>query len=252
MHFIGAKFPPRQLIEIRPWLPLLAHLDHVLGPRGLNIELIRSLPQSTKFLERMLYYQPHTLYSRVQSRSFFSQGSLYRGEGYPGDLEEDTKSESLLSPLAILKNLRVLDLSGSPVIDLSSLSNLSKLQVLIFGSTMVTNLSPLSRLKELRWLELSDTFPNDFSSLAKLRNLRILDLSNTPVSDVSFLRTMNSLEVLNLTGSEVRNLEPLIDLRSLKYLFLFRRPHVDRVVPVTLRTSLRLLKEVNRKLEIFT
>jgi Leucine-rich repeat (LRR) protein len=250
-QLIGAKLSPRQIIEIKPWLPLLAHLDHVLGPRGLTNELITSLPQSAKLLERVLYYDPHAVYSRMRREGFFPAGEFYRGEGDLRDLDQISTGDSLLLPLAVLKNLRVLDLSGAPVIDLTPLSNLPKLEVLMLRSTMATDLSPLSRLKELRWLELGDTFSTDLLGLAKLTKLRILDLSSTPVSDISFLAAMNNLEVLNLSDSEVRNVEPLLALPSLRYLFLFRRSRLDRMAPATLRTSLRLLKEANRRLEIF-
>jgi len=88
-----------------------------------------------------------------------------------------------LSPLAELKNLKILTLNNTQVSDLSPLAEVKYLKILTLNNTQVSDLSPLAEVKNLEWLNLRNTQVSDLSPLAELKNLEELDLSNTQVSD---------------------------------------------------------------------
>ena len=147
-----------------------------------------------------------------------------------------------ISPLAGLKNLKLLYLFGTQVTDISALAGLENLQSLCLSYTRVTNLSPLAGLKNLRWLTLERAQVSDISPLAGLENLEYLCLSYTQVtdigplgelvnlrylylfftqvSDISRLAGLNKLEWLNLSDTQVAVISPLAELQNLKTLWV--------------------------------
>lgn len=86
-----------------------------------------------------------------------------------------------ITPLAALKNLKVVDLSG----------------------TQVSDVTPLLDQTNLDWLNLSDTLLNEVTPLVGLTNLKVLILSGTPVSDVTKLSGQTNLEHLILRRTQV-------------------------------------------------
>ena len=100
-----------------------------------------------------------------------------------------------LTPLATLKDLRLLEVRGCRgVTDFSPLSGLQKLQSLNLSSAGVTDLSPLAGLHELRVLNLSlCTGVKDLSFLANLQKLQVLDLYHCrPTVTAELLRTLSN------------------------------------------------------------
>ena len=108
-----------------------------------------------------------------------------------------------LSPLAGLKNLKVLFLDSTQVNDLKLLAELKSLQGLSLESTPVDDLTPLTDLKQLRWLFLDSTSVNDLKPLSELKNLEELTLGSTFVSDVNPLLGHLKLRNLDLGGTAV-------------------------------------------------
>jgi Calcineurin-like phosphoesterase/NACHT domain len=252
--------------EIEQWAPLLEYFEkHLHIPIDRNF--LGLLRQDPGMLERslyeeshMLYEEPHMLYEEHRMLYEEPRRLYYHYGERPGKLYEklparffnsEGRSGSLLSPLVSLKNLRIVDLSGLPIIDLSPLSSLQKIEALMLSATNAVDLSALSRLTQLKWLELSDSFASDFSALAGLTKLRVLDLNNTVVSNLSFLNRLEALEVLHLGGVQIRDIEPLIEMPSLRYLFLGGAARGDRAGGPKVIAQLRELREINRKLQIY-
>ncbi len=77
-----------------------------------------------------------------------------------------------------LTDLDVIQLS-----DISPLAKLKDVKVLDLDYTTVSDISPLAELKNLTSLRLGNTKVSDLSPLAELKNLETLNLFNTPVSD---------------------------------------------------------------------
>jgi Leucine-rich repeat (LRR) protein/ferric-dicitrate binding protein FerR (iron transport regulator) len=128
-----------------------------------------------------------------------------------------------LEPLANLKSLRSLSLSGlNPAADLSPLGRLPNLRALdLFRSSGVSDLSFLAGLHALTSLNLGYcTGLSNLSPLAGLEDLRYLNLEwCNGLRDVSPLAQLTDLQELNLGGCKIRSgvsaLASLSGLRSL-------------------------------------
>jgi serine/threonine protein kinase len=150
-----------------------------------------------------------------------------------------------LAPLAAVRTLRILDLSGSQVTGLQALSGLQlrvlklnrlavydlaplrgmPLQQLAIDRTAVRELSPLVGLP-LNWLSCDSIPAIHFEALAGL-SLEFLSLRNTRCYDLAFLRRM-PLRELFLTGCFASNSMVLSELHTLEVLAL---PERFRSVP---------------------
>ena len=151
-----------------------------------------------------------------------------------------------LSPIANLKNLKILGLDYSEVDDITPLRFHTNLENLSLGRTKIgdDDIEPLSTLPSLSWLNLtenglSDIAPlanlkanskihtlylpvnsiSDFSPLEGLTSLLNLDIgfnctgtggSKKCLEDIGFLAGHN-LSYLRITGNQISNLEPLIN-----------------------------------------
>jgi len=109
-----------------------------------------------------------------------------------------------LAPLAGLKQLAHLDLSGSGVSELAPLGAQSHLRTVRLAGTRVADLTPLANH---RWIE-------------------SLDLSGTKVRDLSPLSEHTALTELKLNDSRVTSLSPALGLPKLRRLE-FRHAPVD-------------------------
>lgn len=242
--------------EIGKWR-LLEYFEKYLGIP--NQDFLALLHQNPGALERLLYSEvsvprlsEHMLLPEsVMAIRHYRKSSVPLEQVLAWSYDMQGGSVSLLSPLVKLKNLRVVDLTGVPIIDLSPLSSLQKIEALILSGTYAVDLSALSRLTQLKWLEFSSAFASDFSALARLTKLRVLNLYGTAVSDLSFLSRMKALEVLHLGDVQITDIEPLFEMPSLRYLFL-ARPDRDgsTVVGPKLTTQLRELQRINNRLQI--
>ena len=152
------------------------------------------------------------------------------GEEYSTALTElDLSSKGLtdadLAPLAEMKNLESLNLSGNDAItNLSSLAGLSSLTFLNIMNTGATDLSPLSDLTAMEFLHLSNAEITDLSPLTGMSHLKELyltdgDLPDSKISDLSPLSGLTELETLRIPSvSEISDLSPLSGLTALKTL----------------------------------
>ncbi|MBL4632594.1 MAG: hypothetical protein JKY56_01905, partial [Kofleriaceae bacterium] len=131
-----------------------------------------------------------------------------------------------LKPLAMLANLRSLDLAGSKVSDITPLANLTKLTRLRLTRSEVLDLRPLAKLNQLVMLDLSDTPVSDVEPLAQFTKLASLNLSTTQISDVAPLARITTLSFLNLSATQISDVEPLATL-ALEHLVLDHTDIVD-------------------------
>ncbi|MDX2151810.1 MAG: COR domain-containing protein [Bryobacteraceae bacterium] len=90
-----------------------------------------------------------------------------------------------IGPVAGLRRLRCLWLTGTEVSDLGPLAGLSALASLYLFGTKVSELGPLAGLSALTLLDLSGTQVTDLRPLAGLPALRMLNLAYAPVTDLS-------------------------------------------------------------------
>ena len=126
-----------------------------------------------------------------------------------------------LSPLAGLRNLNSLRLTGawgsphSEVSDLRALESLPLTQLAI-RQAIVSDAAPLSGLAQLESLDLANNRIVDISSLSGLSQLRSLNLWANDVSDISPLAGLSGLTWLAFGYNRIADISPLAGLSKLR------------------------------------
>ena len=152
----------------------------------------------------------------------------------------DNNSISNISPLAELTLLRFLGLGGNNITDISSLAGLTRLTTLGLWENSIADLSPLAGLTRLTNLRLRTNNITDLSPLAGLTNLTWLDLGNNSISDISHLAGLTHLTTLNLNNNSISDISHLAGLTHLTTLNLNNNSIAD-ISHLTGLTNLTLL-----------
>ncbi len=137
--------------------------------------------------------------------------------------EIDFKLEKNRKILRNMPQLKVLDLHGNGINDISFLQDLKQLTYLDLSVNEISDISFLQNLKQLSHLVLAANKINDFSFLQNLTQLSHLDLGDnqlTPngINNFSFLQNLTQLTDLGLIGNQLADiafLENLTQLTSL-------------------------------------
>ena len=156
------------------------------------------------------------------------------------ELEVIDADISVLTGLELAINLRVLDLSGNVITDISALSDLTKLTELYLSDNAIADITPLVGLTNLALLGLNGNAITDVSPLASLTNLVALGLNGNKITDISLLSDLTNLEWLGLNGNAIANISPLASLTNLVVLVLHGNAIAD-ISPLSSLTNLELL-----------
>ncbi|GLE07390.1 hypothetical protein PINS_up017552 [Pythium insidiosum] len=164
-----------------------------------------------------------------------------------------------LSPLTDLRKLRKIDISSTPVNDISvlgglhdslqsldltytrqlrdyePLGQLTGLLRLVLNRNSILSLQSVTRIaKSIEWLEIADANvhcveESDREALLEaLTNIQVLDLSWTRfISRLDSLRGLRKLRILRLSGEKFRDLAPLLELSQLEELAVKQDIDVD-------------------------
>jgi Leucine-rich repeat (LRR) protein len=114
-------------------------------------------------------------------------------------------SISNLTPLVGMPNLTHIFLTDNQVVDLNPLANITTLRGISLANNKVVNLTPLTNLTNLTKLDLWKNMIVDITPLAGLLNLIWLDLRENQVSDTTALTTLVNLTGLALDNNPVGN-----------------------------------------------
>ena len=125
-----------------------------------------------------------------------------------------------MAPLADLRSLTSLYLSGDNISDLSALAGMRSLTWLRVRGDAIPDLSALAGLRALTSLSLRGHAISDVVPLAGLNSLTYLYLDRNRISDLSPLAGLSSLEYLGLSSNAISNVAPLANLSSLWHLDL--------------------------------
>ena len=106
--------------------------------------------------------------------------------------------------------------------------------------TPVSDISALAEMRELERLELRATAVADLSPLAGMTRLCSLDLFDTPVTDLSPLAKTTNVTI-ELGGRAMNDLTPLVGMRNAT-IFLYKYPHAS--VPQALQSRLQQVQVV--------
>ena len=115
-------------------------------------------------------------------------------------------------------NLRLLDLSGNPISDLTPLANLTNLEELLLSGGQISDLTPLANLRNLDILILNRNDITDISPLGGLTNLWVLKMAYNGISDLTPLADLTNLEELKLDRNRISDISPLAGLANLRVL----------------------------------
>ncbi|MEJ1238665.1 leucine-rich repeat domain-containing protein [Chryseolinea sp. T2] len=168
-----------------------------------------------------------------------------------------------IEPLTALVNLQVLNISHTPIVDLSPLRNLTGLielnasytniedatalrysdnmTKLNLSFTKVADLSFVERMMHLEQLEIRGTRITDFTMLENLTTLKMLDVAGTGIQGVNPITKLSNLSELNISGTMVEDLNPISGLKQLRTLYL----DSSRVVQLTPLKGLENLEKLS-------
>ena len=129
-----------------------------------------------------------------------------------------------ITPLAQLTQLTELDLggplTGNEIIDITPLAQLTQLRELGLNGNQISDISPLAGLTELRELGLSSNRISDISPLTQLIELTMLKLHGNQISDITALTQLTKITLLGLTSNQISDISPLAQLKKLTLLQL--------------------------------
>jgi Leucine Rich repeats (2 copies)/Bacterial translation initiation factor IF-2 associated region len=145
-----------------------------------------------------------------------------------------------LSSISALLRIEDLNISGTPVEDLSPVRELPAMLSINASGTQVSDLSPLSELKRLKRLQLSKAPITNLGSLSHQPYLQHIDISRTSVSDFSPLAEFMNLQILDLSDTQIKDLSPLTNLTRLQDLDI-GGCKVSDLSPIAALTGLRRL-----------
>lgn len=115
-------------------------------------------------------------------------------------------------PLRNLRALRTLGLDYLHLTHLDDLSGLGELRALQLSGNPGLDLAPLEALPRLEKLTLNHCDLSDLAVLARLPNLKILELSHNHIADIGALAGLENLLLLDLSHNQIRDFGPILDL----------------------------------------
>ena len=103
--------------------------------------------------------------------------------------------------VTVLSRLKVLDLSGTGVVDLEPIGELGQLERVVLSRNGVVDLGPVAGLKGLKSLVVRGSRVRDLWPLAKLGELRSIVLEDSRIEDLSPLVGLKKLGSLSVAGN---------------------------------------------------
>ena len=92
------------------------------------------------------------------------------------------------------------------------------MKILNLTGNQITDISPLSQLNNLKELRFGNNQVKDISALESLENLEVLNFGGTPlpedgnqVEDISVISNLNNLVFLNFYDNKVTDISPLLE-----------------------------------------
>lgn len=207
----SAKHPDRSYVEERK------HPDALRQAHG---SLALAVDQLVKAITDAV---PEELYWEQLRRISLAAGSVSSVHGlkeYCPVLEELVVAGNGISQLGGLpRSLRVLDLPGNMVNDLTSWSHLHNLQYVDVSGNQVEGLDGFSSLVHLRSLKANNNRISNIDGILDLNGLLDLQVGGNDLTSVDFegteLSRLRSLDLSNNQLSEVRNIHCLPELERL-------------------------------------
>lgn len=132
-----------------------------------------------------------------------------------------------IEPLGQLISLKLLNLAGTQVSDLTPIRNLTELVELNLSRTKVFDLSALKYASKLARLNINNTEIRSVAVLENMPNLQNLEMQFAHVIDFEPVAHTTALLNLDLEGTQIANLSPLGPLEQLMELNISKTPVQD-------------------------
>src|SRR5690349_3265937 len=132
-----------------------------------------------------------------------------------------------IEPLSQMVNLRLLNLAGTNISDLTPIRNLTELVELNLTRTKIFDLTPLKYAIKLARLNINETEVRSVAVLEKMTAMRNLEMQRTHVIDFGPLSNLQALQNLDLKGTQIANLSPVENLGELMELNVAQTPIQD-------------------------
>jgi hypothetical protein len=145
-----------------------------------------------------------------------------------------------IEPLSQLVSLRLLNLAGTNVGDLTPIRNLTELVELNLTRTKVFDLTPLKYSLKLARLNINQTEVRSVAVLEKMTAMQNLEMQRSHVIDFKPLSNLAGLQNLDLKGTQIGSLSPIENLDQLMELNVAQTPIQD-LAPVHKLTALVML-----------
>ncbi len=136
-----------------------------------------------------------------------------------------------IDPLAQLVNLKLLNLAGTNVADLTPIRNLTELVELNLEGTKIFDLTPLKYSSKVSRLNINRTEIRSVAVLEKMPALQNLEMEATRVIDFAPISNLTALINLDLEGTQISSLSPVENLNGLMELNI-SRTFVQELAPV--------------------
>jgi len=150
-----------------------------------------------------------------------------------------------INALSICSFLRVLDISGTSVMDLSPIASL-ELHSLFLKDTTCDDYSLLTGMPMLERLSVSNINERQLETISRLTSLTSLDYQGT-APDLAPLLKLTKLTRLTVFDSQFTSLEGIEALSQLTYLLVFCAPNID-LAPLARLPKLTTLDIVSQQM----
>jgi len=124
-----------------------------------------------------------------------------------------------ISPIGMLRELRILRIFDTPISDISFLSAVEKIISLDLRLTRVENIEPIKNLKILKELDISHTRVVDIAPIANLNQLEILNMNALNIQTIEPITNNKNLRILSIAFCYgVRRIDSIENMKNLEHL----------------------------------
>lgn len=128
--------------------------------------------------------------------------------------------------IGLMPNLESLTITDCGVVSIQPITELSELKVLNLSGNKISDISGLLVLDGLEELNVSDNPIAKIPNLSGMQNLTVLNLDNTSISDLNFMRG-SAVSELHISYTNVTGVEILADCKKLECLYMYGYNSMD-------------------------
>jgi len=128
---------------------------------------------------------------------------------------------SNLEPVSKLPFLKKLTIKDNQLTDLSPLAEMRLLEELNVSGNAIDNILPLASVTTLKSLSIENTLVTDISIMENMQNLVSLNIAGTSIKNIKALAKCSMLEDLNIATTPVKSLAPIQAIMTLKHIKAF-------------------------------